>query len=44
LFSNQAVRKLLAKCLLKVVMVDRKWGERLFGCNGNENNSNDDLN
>lgn len=38
LFSNQAVRKLMAKCLLKVAMVDRKWGERLFTCYRNNNN------
>ena len=40
MFSNQTVRKILAKCLLKVVMVDKKWGERLFTCNSN--NDNDD--
>ena len=30
LFNNQAVRRLMSKCLLKVIMVDGKWLDRLL--------------
>ena len=30
LFNNQSVRRLMSKCLLKVIMVDGKWLDRLL--------------